>query len=73
MVLLLTHRDLAELKRDRDVPVADISFAGGVMRYLGVLVKVGGISESALQPTPHDELAVIAASSVGRGPGATRS
>lgn len=48
MVLHLTHRDTAGLKRDRTVPVEDISFAGGVMLFLGVPVVSGGAEESFL-------------------------
>ncbi len=49
MVLRLTLRDAADLKRDRSVPVQDISFADGVMRYIGVKVTPGGVAVSALQ------------------------
>ena len=48
MTLRLTLSDVTALKRDRDLPVADISFAGGVMRYLGVKVEHGGVTESVL-------------------------
>jgi hypothetical protein len=48
MTLHLTLRDVAGLKRDRDLPVTDISFVGGVMRYLGVAIVQGDVSESAL-------------------------
>ncbi len=48
MVLRLTQRDAAMLMRDRAIPVSDINFAGGVMRFLGVKVEQGGIAESAL-------------------------
>lgn len=48
MTLRLTLNDLTALKRDRSIAVADISFTGGVMRYLGVKVEHGGIQESAL-------------------------
>jgi hypothetical protein len=48
MTLRLTLNDVTALKRDRDLPVADISFAGGVMRYLGVKVEQGGVTESTL-------------------------
>ena len=48
MTLRLTLSDVTALKRDRDLPVADISFAGGVMRYLGVKIEQGGIAESIL-------------------------
>jgi hypothetical protein len=48
MVLRLTSRDAADLKRDKTIAVADISFAGGVMRFLGVKVVQGGLEASAL-------------------------
>ncbi len=48
MTLRLTLSDVTALKRDRDLPVADISFTGGVMRYLGVKVEQGGVPESVL-------------------------
>jgi hypothetical protein len=48
MVLRLTSRDAADLKRDKTIAVADISFAGGVMRFLGVKVVQGGLEPSAL-------------------------
>jgi hypothetical protein len=51
MVLRLTLRDVADLKRDRTVPVADISFLDGVMRYVGVRVAPGGVAVSALDPS----------------------
>lgn len=48
MTLRLTLTDLTKLKRDPSVPVSDISFKGGVMRYLGVKVEQGGVTESVL-------------------------
>ena len=48
MTLHLTLNDVDQLKRDRSLPVADISFAGGVMRFLGVKVVQGGVAASAL-------------------------
>jgi len=48
MVLHLTLRDTTGLKRDRNVPVEDISFAGGVMLFLGVTVVSGGAEVSFL-------------------------
>jgi hypothetical protein len=48
MTLRLTLTDLTKLKRDPSVPVSDISFSGGVMRYLGVKVEQGGVTESVL-------------------------
>lgn len=55
MVLRLTLRDVADLKRDRSVAVEDISFVGGVMRYIGVRVAPGGVAVSVLDPSGADE------------------
>jgi hypothetical protein len=49
MSLHLTLNDVNQLKRDRSLPVTDISFAGGTMRYLGVKVVQGGSSVSVLR------------------------
>lgn len=51
MSLHLTLGDVTELKRDRTLPLTDISFAGGTMRYLGVKVVQGGVPASVLQPS----------------------
>ena len=48
MTLRLTHGDVLKLKRDRDIPIADISFAKGEMRLLGVRVQEGGVAASSL-------------------------
>lgn len=48
MVLRLTVGDATHLKRDRTLPVADLSFADGEMRFLGVRVEQGGVAESVL-------------------------
>ncbi len=48
MTLHLTLSDSTRLTRDPKTPVADISYAGGVMRFLGVKVEKGGVAESAL-------------------------
>lgn len=48
MLLRLTYGDTSELKRDRLLAVEDISFAGGVMRFLGVKVAPGGVTVSRL-------------------------
>ena len=53
MVLRLTLTDVSKLKRDASLAVADISFSGGAMRFLGVRVEGGGVAESVLQ---HPEL-----------------
>ncbi len=48
LLLRLTHGDVSRLKRDRAISIADISFAGGEMRYLGVKVAEGDIETSTL-------------------------
>jgi len=48
MTLRLTLRDTQLLTRDPATPVADISFTGGVMRFIGVKVEKGGVSDSVL-------------------------
>lgn len=48
MLLRLTLGDASELKRDRTLALEDISFKGGVMRFLGVKVAPGGITTSRL-------------------------
>lgn len=49
MVLHLTRRDAANLRRDPSVPIEAISFANGEMRLLGVKVVTGGVEVSALE------------------------
>ena len=51
MTLKLTKGDADLLKRDPGLQVSDISFAGGVMRFLGVRVEQGGVTESELDPS----------------------
>jgi hypothetical protein len=51
MTLRLTLGDAANLRRDRSIPVEDISFRGGEMRLLGVKVVSGGIDHSTLDLT----------------------
>jgi hypothetical protein len=53
MILRLTFTDVSKLKRDASLAVADISFSGGAMWFLGVRVEAGGLPESVLQ---HPEL-----------------
>lgn len=48
MTLRLTHGDADLLKRDPGLAIADISFADGVMRFLGVRVEIGKVVESGL-------------------------
>ena len=54
LALHLTPGDTEQLKRDRNVPVADISFAGGRMTYLGVAVVKGETPPSALRRRDAD-------------------
>lgn len=49
MALHLTLGDVELLKRDRSLPVSDISFTGGTMRYLGVKVVKGDVEASVLR------------------------
>ena len=49
MTLHLTLSDVNQLRRDRSLPVAAISFADGVMRYLGVKIEQGGVTLSILR------------------------
>lgn len=48
MTLKLTRRDASDMQRDRTLPVADISYAAGVMTFLGVKVETGGVETSSL-------------------------
>jgi hypothetical protein len=48
MVLRLTLRDVSIMSRDPATPLADISYEGGVMRFLGVRIEKGGVPESVL-------------------------
>jgi hypothetical protein len=52
LTLRLTLNDASLLKRDRSLAVADISFAGGAMRYLGVKIEEGGVAQSELIRSP---------------------
>ena len=49
LALHLTAGDVGQLKRDRTLAVADISFGGGVMRFLGVKVVKGEGPSSELR------------------------
>jgi hypothetical protein len=55
LALHLTFGDVEQLKRDRAIPVADISFAGGTMRYLGVEIRKGNVPLSVLHRRGSDE------------------
>jgi len=48
MTLRLTLGDVNRIRRDPALAVEDVSFTGGVMRFLGVKVAPGGIDASAL-------------------------
>lgn len=49
MTLRLTLGDATKLARDPSVPLSDIAYAEGAMRFLGVLVERGGIATSVLE------------------------
>lgn len=49
LVLKLTHRDSAALKRHPSVQAGEIAFASGVMTFLGVRVIEGGVADSQLE------------------------
>ncbi|CAN7198008.1 hypothetical protein LJR225_000630 [Phenylobacterium sp. LjRoot225] len=52
MLLHLTLSDVSQIKRDRSLALTDINFAGETMRFLGVKVEQGGVTESVLiRPT----------------------
>ena len=48
MTLRMTLRDVSELKRDPQVATADISYGPDGMKYLGVAVDQGGVTQSTL-------------------------
>jgi hypothetical protein len=48
LILNLTLRDEADLKRARSVGLHEISFKDGEMRFLGVKIVTGGVTVSAL-------------------------
>ena len=56
LALHLTLRDEEQLKRDRAIPIADISFAGGTMRFLGVRILKGDVPLSVLRRRAADEI-----------------
>lgn len=51
MTLRLTLSDGRRLRRDETVPLDQISYQGGEMRFLGVRVLEGGVTVSALDPS----------------------
>jgi hypothetical protein len=52
MILRLTSRDAAALKRSPAVATNEIAFAAGEMRFLGVKVQEAGVKDSLLDRTP---------------------
>lgn len=52
MVLRLTSRDAAALKRSPAVAVEEIAFTAGEMRFLGVKVQEAGVKDSLLERAP---------------------
>ena len=56
LTLHLTLRDIDQLKRDRTLPIADISFAGGTMTYLGVKILKGDAPLSVLRRRKAEEI-----------------
>jgi hypothetical protein len=52
MVLRLTLRDAAMLKRDPTVEIDEIVFGANGMEFLGVKVVSGGVPESVLDRAP---------------------
>jgi hypothetical protein len=51
MTLRLTMGDAVRLRRDASLPIPDLSFEGGVMRFVGVKVLEGGVAVSVLEPS----------------------
>jgi hypothetical protein len=56
MVLHLTHRDVHGLKRDPGIPLEDISFADGIMHFIGVRIVQGGSTASFLGADGRDDV-----------------
>jgi hypothetical protein len=74
MTLRMTLRDASELKRDPKVPMADISYGPDGMRYLGVVVDQGGVTQSTLDrgDTSYRRGAAAEAAAAAVKPKATR-
>lgn len=72
MTLRMTLRDVSELKRDPKVPMADISYGEGGMRYLGVAVDQGGVTQSTLDRGDTSYVRGAAAEPAPAKPKATR-
>lgn len=49
LTLRLTLGDGHKLRRDASVPLESISYVGGAMHFLGVLVVEGGVTASVLE------------------------
>ena len=49
LLLRLTSRDAAALKRNPEVAVHEVTFAAGEMRFLGVKVQEGSVPDSVLE------------------------
>jgi hypothetical protein len=72
MTLRMTLRDASELKRDPKVPMADISYGPDGMRYLGVAVDQGGVTQSTLDRGDTSYVRGAAAEPPAAKPKATR-
>jgi hypothetical protein len=54
LTLRLTRGSAEQLKRDRSVALAEISFANGAMTFLGVKVVTADVSANALDRTAQE-------------------
>lgn len=72
MTLRMTLRDVSELKRDPKVATADISYGPDGMRYLGVAVDQGGVTQSTLDRGDTSYVRGAAAEAPPAKPKATR-
>jgi hypothetical protein len=72
MTLRMTLRDVSELKRDPKVAMADISYGPDGMRYLGVAVDQGGVTQSTLDRGDTSYVRGAAAEAPAAKPKATR-
>jgi hypothetical protein len=72
MTLRMTLRDVSELKRDPKVAMADISYGPDGMRYLGVAVDQGGVTQSTLDRGDTSYVRGAAAEAPPAKPKATR-
>jgi len=59
MVLRMTLRDVSELKRDPKVASEDIAYKDGQMRYLGIPVAQGGVTQSTLDTSGAPVIAPV--------------